>query len=273
MAISKPAQRAENLIKELCISSARDIDIEAIAFDSGINVLYESLNGCEAALVGFGSNAIATISPSSSRGRERFSVAHEIGHWLLHRGKSFRCRVDDIVQNYSADILLEKEADEFASHLLMPTALFQPAIKAANRPGLNDLQEIAATFEVSLQAVSIRLATLDTLPVIVACYTKSGLKWQLRAPHVPKRWWLQKKLDDDSFAYDLLYAGKPCNRLGKQPAETWFENDDADQYEVLEQSIPSINGHVLVLLYLNDPDMCNATYDLNIGKQFRTNNW
>lgn len=90
---------------------------------------------------------------------------------------------------------------------------------------------------------------------------------------MPKRWWLQKKLDDDSFAYDLLYAGKPCNRLGKQPAETWFENDDADQYEVLEQSIPSINGHVLVLLYLNDPDMCNATYDLNIGKQFRTNNW
>lgn len=89
MAISKPAQRAENLIKELCISSARDIDIEAIAFDSGINVLYESLNGCEAALVGFGSNAIATISPSSSRGRERFSVAHEIGTGFCIGGNLF----------------------------------------------------------------------------------------------------------------------------------------------------------------------------------------
>lgn len=271
MAIGKPAQCAENLINELCISSARDIDVEAIAFDSGIDVLYESLNGCEATLVGFGGNAIATISPSSSRGRERFSVAHEIGHWLLHRGKSFRCRADDIVQNYSADIQLEKEADEFASHLLMPTAIFQPAIKATNRPGLNDLQEIAKIFEVSLQAVSIRLATLDTLPVIVACYTKAGLKWTLRASHVPKRWWLRKQLDDDSFAYDVLYAGKSCDRLGKQPAETWFENDDADQYEVLEQSMPSINGHVLVLLYLNDPEMSTAGYDPNVGNRIWAN--
>lgn len=211
----------------------------------------------------------ATVSPSSSRGRERFSVAHEIGHWLLHRGKSFRCRADDIVQNYSADIWLEKEADEFASHLLLPTAIFQPAIKATNRPGLNDLQEIAKTFEVSLQAVSIRLATLDTLPVIVACYTKAGLKWTLRASHVPKRWWLRKKLDDDSFAYDVLYAGRLCNRLGKQPAETWFDNDDADKYEVLEQSIPSTNEQVLVLLYLNDPEMCEAGYDPNIGNRMR----
>lgn len=265
MAIVNPAQRAESLIGELCISSAGDIDVEAIAFDSGIEVIYESLHGCEATLVGFGSKAIATVSPSSSRGRERFSVAHEIGHWHLHRGKSFRCRVDDIVQNYSADIRLEKEADDFASHLLMPTAIFQPAIKATNRPGLNDLAEIANTFEVSLQAVSIRLATLDTLPVIVACYTKAGLKWTLRASHVPKRWWLRKQLDDDSFAYDVLHAGKSCDRLGKQPAETWFENDDADQYEVLEQSMPSMDGQVLVLLYLNDPEMCEAGFDPNIG--------
>lgn len=261
MASSNPARCAESLIDELGIASARDIDIEAIAFDSGVDVLYEALDGCEATLVGFGSKAIATVSPSPSRGRERFSVAHEIGHWLLHRGKSFRCRADDIVQNYSADLRLEKDADEFASHLLMPTSIFRPAIKAANRPGLNDLQDIAEQFEVSMQAVSIRLATLDTVPVIVACYTKAGLKWSIRASHVPKRWWLRNQLDDDSFAYDVLYAGKLCNRLGKQPGETWFENDDADQYEVLEQSMPSSNGQVLVLLYLNDLEMFEVGFD------------
>lgn len=259
-----PAQRAESLIAELGIASAHDIDVEAIAFDRGIDVLYEALDGCEATLVGFGSNAIATVSPSSSRGRERFSVAHEVGHWLLHRGKSFRCRADDIVQNYSTDLQLEKDADEFASHLLMPTSIFRPEIKAANRPGLSDLQDIAEQFEVSMQAVSIRLATLDTLPVIVACYTKVGLKWSIRASHVPKRWWLRKQLDDDSFAYDVLYVGKPCDRLGKQPAETWFENDDADQYEVLEQSMPCSKGQVLVLLYLNDPEMFEVGFDPNL---------
>lgn len=261
-----PAARAESLINELCISSASEIDVEVIAFDAGIEILYERLYGCEATLVGFGSKAIATISPSSSRGRERFSIAHEVGHWLMHRGKSFRCRVDDIVQNYEANIQLEKEADLFASHLLMPTCLFQPAIKAANRPGLRDLQEIANQFDVSLQAVSIRLALLDSLPVIVACYNKAGLKWSLKSPHIPKRWWLNQKLDEDSFAYDLLYSGKVCPRLAKQPAETWFENDDADQYEILEQCMVSTKDHVLVLLYLNDSEMFNVGFDPNVGK-------
>jgi hypothetical protein len=264
MAISNPAQKAESLIDELGITSAQDIDVEAIAFDSGIDVIYEALDGCEATLVGVGGNAIATVRPSSSRGRERFSASHEIGHWLLHKGKSFRCRADDFVQNYSADIRFEKEADEFASHLLMPTSIISPAIRAINKPGLHHLQEIAGEFEVSLQAVSIRLATLDTLPVIVACYSKAGLRWQIRAPHVPKRWWLRGQLDDDSFAYDVLYKGQLCNNLGKQPGETWFENDDADEYEVLEHSMPSNNGQVLVLLYLNDPEMFEVGFDPNL---------
>ena len=106
----------------------------------------------------------------------------------MHRGRSFRCRVDDIVQNFETNIKLEKEADLFASHLLMPTNIFQLAIKAANRPELRELQEIANQFDVSLQAVSIRLALLDSLPVIVACYNKAGLKWSLKSPHIPKRW-------------------------------------------------------------------------------------
>lgn len=264
MASNKPAQCAENLIDELGITSPEDIDVEAIAFDSGIDVRYQMLDGCEATLVGFGSKAIATVSPSSSRGRERFSVSHEIGHWLLHRGKSFRCRADDIVQNYSADIRLEKDADEFASHLLMPTSIFRPIANATKQLGLNDLQKIAEIFNVSMQAASIRLAKLDTHPIIVACYTKNGLKWSIKASHVPKRWWLRNNLDEDSFAYDVLNSGESCNRLRKQSADTWFENDDADQYEVLEQSMLSSNGQVLVLLYLNDSKMFEVGFDPNL---------
>jgi len=265
--ISRAAKKAQDIINELGITSPSDINIEAIAFDGGVEVFYEKLYGCEATLVGFGTKAIATVSPSHNRGRERFSVAHEVGHWHLHKGKSFRCRVDDFVQNYSSDLEREKEADDFASNLLMPTRIIQPIIAAINKPGLQHLQAVADEFQVSLQAVSIRLATLDTLPVIVTCYTAAGFKWQIRAAHVPQRWWLRQQLDNDSFAYDVLHAGKACNSLGKQPAETWFENDDADEYEVLEHSMPSTNGQVLVLLYLNDPEMCEARFDPNVGNR------
>ena len=255
MPLLQPGQRAEQVIEDLWITSAADLDVVAIAFDQGIEVRYEFLNGCEATLVGFGTKAIATIRRASSRGRERFSIAHEIGHWVLHRGKSFRCRAEDIVQNYSSETVLEKEADKFASHLLMPTTILRPIIKLLAKPTLKDLQRVAADFDVSLQAMSIRLAVLDTLPVIVACYSKAGLKWQSRAAHVPYRWRLKRTLDEDSFAYDILYGHAEGNKGGKQSADAWFENDNADDFELLESSMPSVSGQVLVMLYLNDLEM------------------
>lgn len=264
MKIGRPAQRAEELIREFGITTPSEIDIEAIAYDRGIEVSYEELHGCEATLIGFGNRAIATINPSSSRGRERFSIAHEIGHWQMHRGQSFRCRSDDVVLNYSSDSVREKEADEFASHLLMPTPIFLSSVRATNRLGLNDLQMIANDFQVSLQAISIRLAKLDTLPVIVAGYSGAKRIWFNMAAHVPRRWRLKSQLDEDSFAYDVLHNKNTSPNLRKQSADAWFENDDADQYELLEQAIPSVTGQVLVLLYLSDSEMCEMEFDSNL---------
>jgi hypothetical protein len=256
----RPGERAEQLIDELCITSTSDLDLEAIAYDQGIEVRYEPLNGCEATLVGYGHKAIATVRKSSSRGRERFSIAHETGHWLLHRGRSFRCRADDIVQNYNSEAVLEKEADEFASHLLMPTSILRPIVKAIAKPTLKDVQIIADDFNVSLQAMSIRLVALDTLPVVIACYTKAGLKWHSKANHIPSGWHLKRSLDDESFAYGILNGRTDGNKSGLQSADTWFENDDADEFNLQESAMPSTNGHVLVLLYLTDAKMFERGY-------------
>ena len=56
-----PGQAAEARIAELGIRDPKDLDIEAIAFDAGVRVEYAPLTGCEATLVGYGSQAIATI--------------------------------------------------------------------------------------------------------------------------------------------------------------------------------------------------------------------
>lgn len=262
-----PGERAEALIAELGIASPGELDVDAIAFDAGVEVSYEALVGCEASLVGFKNRAIATVSPSASRGRERFSVAHEIGHWTLHRGQSFRCRVDTPDENIASHKPVEKEADTFASHLLMPGPLFNPFVKAAGRPGFKQLGEIAAQFDTSLMATTLRLANINTLPTIVACYGQSGLRWHVMAQDVPKRWWLKRSLDEDSFAYDLMHLGKPCSHLGKQPAEAWFDNDDAGKYEVYEQCVPSLSGDILVLLYLADEEMLFAGFDSGVGNR------
>lgn len=259
-----PGLRAEGLIARYGIRDAQDLDIEAIAFDADMEVEYRPLAGCEATLVGVGNHAIATVSPSPVRGRERFSIGHELGHWLLHRGRSFRCRVDDPDQNLASDRTLEQQADRFAAHVLMPALLFQPAVKALGHPGFRQLDDLAGHFETSLLATCIRLADIDTLPVILACYTSQRRRWFKAAAHVPRRWWLRNQLDEDSFAYDLLSEGGTSAAGRKQPAEVWFENDDADDYEVIEHCIPYQSGEVLVLLYLTTP-MMSSGYDPGVG--------
>ena len=256
-------QRAEALIAELCIENPEDLDVDAIAFDSGVKVVYERLNGCEATLVGYGDSAIATINPSGVRGRERFSIAHEIGHWHLHRGRSFQCRVDAPDSNVAANRALEKEADTFAAHLLMPRPLFNPLIGQFGQPNFRQLAEVAGRFDTSLMATALRLANINTLPVIVACYEQQGRRWSLPAADIPRRWFLKQKLDEDTFTFDLLNHGKECQNLRKQPADAWFENDDADQYEVQEQCVISHAGQALVLLYL-EASMLEVGQDWNV---------
>lgn len=257
-----PGQRAEALVSEFGISSPSELDVEAIACDAGMDVRYEQLDGCEATLVGVKNKAIATIRPSGNRGRERFSVAHELGHWNIHRGMSFRCRVDDQSTNLASDAPKEKEADSYAAHLLMPRYLFDPAIRSgAKIPTFKHIGEVAQAFEVSIAAAIIRMAEVDSLPVIVACYDTQGFRWCAFAPHVPRWWRLVQTLNEDTFAYDIIsgITSKQCS--GKQEAAAWFCNDQADSYEVHENATPARPGEVLVMLYLNDPDMFESPFE------------
>jgi Zn-dependent peptidase ImmA (M78 family) len=260
-----PGQQAETRITELGIRDPKDLDVEAIAFDAGMYVEYAALVGCEAMLVGVGNRAIATINPSNVRGRERFSIGHELGHWAMHRGQSFECRVDDPTRNLESNVILERQADEYSSHLLMPAYLFNPVINTVKWPTLTEIQGVANEFQSSQTATLIRLANVDTLPVIVACYSAEKRLWHLAAPHVPRRWWLKRVLDQDTFAYDLLTQGRECNTPRKQSADAWFENNDACEFEVLEQCLPTSPGKILVTLYLSDGEMFDRGYDPDVG--------
>jgi Zn-dependent peptidase ImmA (M78 family) len=267
-----PGQRAEARIAELGIRDPKDLDVEAIAYDAGVSVRYAPLIGCEATLVGYGARAIATIRNSSVRGRERFSIGHELAHWELHRGKSFRCGVDDPSLNLESNVMLEREADEFASHLLMPKPLFNPVLRQFKYPTIAEIQEVAETFRTSQAATMIRLAKVDTLPVIIACYSLEKRLWLCAAAHVPRRWQLKAVLDADSFAHELLTRGTPALVPRKQSADAWFDNDDAEKYELLEQCMPGMPGKVLVTLYISDDEMLEAEHDRDVVFRWKKRN-
>src|ERR1051326_5525859 len=109
---------AEARIADLSISRPDELDVEAIAYDFGVEVRYGDLSGCDATLVGYGARGIATIQRQSIRTRRRFSIGHELGHWEHHRGQSFRCRVDEISDRS------EEHTSELQSHSFISYAVF-----------------------------------------------------------------------------------------------------------------------------------------------------
>ena len=251
---------AEERIAELGITDPKEIDVEAIAFDAGVEVRYDILHGCEAMLVGVGNRGIATVQRDSRPTRRRFSIGHELGHWHHHRGQSFQCRVDDLSLNLERkDRAKEREADHYSAHLLMPGQFFKPRIKELKSPSLGDIGLIAADFDCGLLSAALRLIDVNTVPAILTAYDRQGLKWSLSTPDIPRRWYLQQNLDEDSFAYDLLHSGKEQLGLRKSGADTWFTNGDGGDYELREHSV--IMGNQVLTLLLPESSMLDARYD------------
>ena len=87
--------------------------------------------------------------------RYRFTIAHEVGHWICHvmgagQAEPVFCRAQDLSQD--ADRRLEREANVFAAELLMP----ELAVRAAWGE-LEDIAACAVRFDVSSTAMQWRL--------------------------------------------------------------------------------------------------------------------
>jgi len=167
---------AERLLTSHAISSA-PVPVEKLAFALGIDV--RSTRPGDISLSGFlvrddgTGQAIVGINKDHHKNRQRFTIAHEIGHFLLHAGQEIyvdECsksglrislRDEDSSKGTERD---EIEANVFAAELLMPVELLQADIVSANIRDEDKLEEVLDTlakeYEVSKQALTYRLVNL-----------------------------------------------------------------------------------------------------------------
>jgi hypothetical protein len=217
-------------------------------------VRFRRLDGCEARIIGCNDKAIITIHEGGNHRRKRFSLAHEIGHWTHHRGKSLVCRVEESRPQDSMSP--ERVANMYAADLLMPNYLFIPAIRVYTKLTFKTISELSEVFKTSLPATAIRIVEADHWPAFVVCHSSRGKKWFARAPHIPAHWFPRGELDADSFAFGILHGGRPNDPIPRKiGAEAWFERWEAQKYELLEQSMRTGDDEILTLLILSDPRM------------------
>src|SRR5271154_3467468 len=141
---------AELLLKDLGITDPREIDLEAIALDQGAIVKHGSLDGCEARIVGYGSRAIITVDDRKPWTRQRFSIAHELGHWKYHRGRSLICRPDETGDLDRGSVDPERVADFYAADLLLPRFLFVPRANALRNTTFEAVNTLSKEYTTSI---------------------------------------------------------------------------------------------------------------------------
>lgn len=94
-----------------------------------------------------------------SQGRINFTLAHEFGHYLLHRRDfpdGIKCSPQDMVRWDGAYNQIERQANIFAATLLMPLDDFRRQIEPRVKPTMDDLSRCADRYGVSLTAATLR---------------------------------------------------------------------------------------------------------------------
>ena len=126
-----------------------------------------------------GGNAIIGVNANHHDNRQRFTIAHEIGHFVLHaREKLHVDRRDRALQLKHRDelssagiIVEEKEANLFAAELLMPARFLEKDVAELEPTDLLDegsssaLSQLAERYGVSQQALTFRLANLGYIEI------------------------------------------------------------------------------------------------------------
>lgn len=136
------------------------VDVLAAANELGVKIfsakLAEKISGVLVRDPSYGSASgfIILVDQDEPAYRQRFTAAHELGHFVLHKD-SIGDRVEDnyLLRSEGMSNRQEAEANKFAAALLMPMDLIESEMEAGN----TTVSGLANKFQVSPTAMSIRL--------------------------------------------------------------------------------------------------------------------
>ncbi len=138
------------------------VDVVGIAHELGVNVwethtMPDNISGkiFRDPLNGGTSGFSIVVNSSHAIVRKRFTIAHEIAHFILHRHilESRSDLTDDAMYRSGLSTKEETAANQLAATILMPYSLINKIVNE----GTNDVDALATRFQVSTTAMKIRL--------------------------------------------------------------------------------------------------------------------
>jgi len=151
---------------EASFKKDRKLDLVKLLDHLGIDVyLVDKSNDFNAQIVSEDGKFLILVNENHPKTRQRFSLAHELAHYVLHADYLERSGVMNRLNKTEMtfeDIQKEREADELAAEILMPTYIVADLIgekkKAVNK---SVVEEVSQTLDVSPVALIQRLRSLN----------------------------------------------------------------------------------------------------------------
>ena len=241
---------AERLLWSHGVVEPDQIDLEAIANALGARVVHRHLDGCEARLVAGAEQAVISVNTAGGyEGRRRFSLAHELAHWICDRRTgSFQCAKEVIGPQNAEAKSVEAHANAYASQLILPDYLVVPWAHG-KRTNLDVARTLANDFNASLTAAAIKLAKQATAPACIVCHNQSRLLWHQRNGAFPSEFFVLGELHQETDAFGIAFgAASGLSRPRKEPADRWLSGGGAYRLTIESQSIKLPDSTVLTML-------------------------
>ena len=253
--IAECRKAARNVLQRFSIETPEAIDLDTIAWHLGkLRVESGGLSGAEGRLVATAENGgVIRVADSKNLGRRRFTVAHEIGHFVLHQKSTIdrtTLRKDFTVWTKASE---EAEANHFAAELLMPQPMFQS--KCVGVPSIKLLESLASTLSTSLLATAFQYWEYTFEPV--ALVLSNG--WDMQSFRPFKEGWPRIRfggVHEDSAAGERLAGKSPdSGRMVRTPAYAWLEGFDyKPNTDIMEDSLHlEYYDRTVTLLWIDDP--------------------
>lgn len=156
-------EQANNMLAS-CDAAKIPTDLEKVVSSCGLNIMTADLNDSLSGAL-LRDEKIVVVNRNHPPVRKRFTIAHEIGHHVLHGDK--KEFIDGIFKREKQPdnqfIETEKEANQFAAALLMPAHDVVREFQKIDISQEDSINELAEKFKVSSDSMKYRLINLGLI--------------------------------------------------------------------------------------------------------------
>lgn len=249
--MTSPSELAACLIRRLAVTGKPDL--YHVAERIGLRIQEVDAEGFDGTLIRAHQGRKGIIGVKRSIGentRKRFTIAHEIGHFLLpgHGMVEGICENRE-VQNWGKGLnFAELEANDFAVELLLPDPFVRKSLSLKD-PSFDSIRQVASDFETSLTCTTCRFVALTELPCVVIWSEGQRAKWYKRSSSFPFYLPIEALPSEGSSAHRLIQGGPPTRSFVEVSPNSWLHQQDAERvFQVFEHSLRFENYDAVLTL-------------------------